>query len=159
MASKSWLTQRFQRLVGAIMPKVTSALQDKRESHQLDLATAENHLIRKELIDVYKNTLINRIENEVSGYGRRTTRSCHVSNSQEQSLSYPSRLGGDQYILEACADFFNQYFQPHVPVLPDHIVTGPGLTACISALLCAICDPGDVVFIPGSYWSRSIKLN
>lgn len=66
MASQSWLTQRFQGLVDALMPKVTAALQDKQESHRLDLATAENHLIRKELIGIYKTTLADGLESEVS---------------------------------------------------------------------------------------------
>jgi hypothetical protein len=66
MSSQSWLTQRFQKLVKALMPNLKAGLEEKTEPHRLDLATAENHLIRKELIHVYKTALIDRLNSDVS---------------------------------------------------------------------------------------------
>jgi aspartate/methionine/tyrosine aminotransferase len=63
-------------------------------------------------------------------------------------------------LIEALASFFNQYFNPHVPVLPAHIAVAPGAAASLDALLYNICDPGEGVLVPGPYWSmRSIPLH
>ena len=48
------------------MPNLKAGLEEKTEPHRLDLATAENHLIRKELIHVYKTALIDRLNSDVS---------------------------------------------------------------------------------------------
>lgn len=75
-----------------------------------------------------------------------------------QDLSYPQGFGGDPELLEALAAFFNRYFSPHVPVESAHVVAGPGATSCLSALLFGICNAGEAVIIPGSYWSENLLL-
>lgn len=70
-----------------------------------------------------------------------------------QHFSYPRGFSGDPDLLGAYAYFFNKYFNPHVPVLPSHLSTAPGATACIDALLYNICEVGDGVLIPGPYWN------
>ncbi|KAL4767463.1 PLP-dependent transferase [Aspergillus nidulans var. acristatus] len=107
---------------------------DRDKSASIDLATAENYLIRHELIEVYRNVL-----------GRRLT---------SEAMSYPSGLGGEPYLRQALADLFNQYFEPYVAVDKSHVVAGPGATACLTALLSSICGPGDAVIVPGSYWNE-----
>lgn len=68
-------------------------------------------------------------------------------------MSYPSDIGGEPYLLQALAGLFNQYFRPCVVVDESHVVAGPGATACLTSLLSSICDAGDAVIVPGSYWS------
>ncbi|KAL4745002.1 pyridoxal phosphate-dependent transferase [Aspergillus terricola var. indicus] len=106
---------------------------DRDKSELIDLATAENYLIRQELIDIYKNVLDRRLTSE--------------------AMSYPSGLGGEPYLRQALADLFNQYFEPCVAVDKSHVVAGPGATACLTALLSSLCGTGDAVIVPGSYWS------
>ncbi|KAL4741657.1 PLP-dependent transferase [Aspergillus similis] len=106
---------------------------DRDKSASVDLATAENYLIRQELIDIYRDAV-----------GRRLT---------SEAMSYPSGLGGEPYLRQALAGLFNQYFEPCVAVDKSHVVAGPGATACLTALLSSICGTGDAVIVPGSYWS------
>ncbi len=91
-------------------------------------------------------------------YGKQSSRLRHEELTGLQTFSYPSGLGGEPFLLRALANFFNEYFQPHVPVDSSHIVAGPGATACLSALLCGICDLGDAVLVPGTYWSQCIPI-
>lgn len=71
-----------------------------------------------------------------------------------QTFSYSLGFGGETSVLEALASFFNTYFDPSVPVLPQHIVTAPGASSCLDALLYNICDAGDSVLVLGPYWSK-----
>ena len=64
-ASQAWLSSRVRPHVERILPAVTSALGDRDKSELIDLATAENYLIRQELIDIYKNVLDRRLTSEV----------------------------------------------------------------------------------------------
>lgn len=64
MASGSWLTSRFQTLVNVVTPKIATSLLDK--SNKLDLATAENHLIRNEVLEVYRETITDCLSHKVS---------------------------------------------------------------------------------------------
>ncbi|KAL4756578.1 aminotransferase gliI [Aspergillus foveolatus] len=132
-ASQAWLSSRVRPHVERILPAVTSALGDRDKSEFIDLATAENYLIRQELIGIYKNVLDRRLTSE--------------------AMSYPSGLGGEPYLRQALADLFNQYFEPCVAVDKSHVVAGPGATACLTALLSSLCGTGDAVIVPGSYWS------
>jgi aspartate/methionine/tyrosine aminotransferase len=70
-------------------------------------------------------------------------------------LLYPTELGGQRFLLEALAVLFNGHFEPFRAVLPEHAIAGAGATACLTALLTSICDPGDAVLIAGLYWSKS----
>ncbi|KAF4335432.1 1-aminocyclopropane-1-carboxylate synthase 1 [Fusarium beomiforme] len=97
------------------------------------LTTAENWLIRPELQRLYKEAILTHLT--------------------EEHLSYERNFGGDAALLKAASGFFNTYFKPYIPVLPEHIVATPGATSCLDALLFSICDEGDIVLIPAPYWS------
>ncbi|PGH04255.1 hypothetical protein GX51_03600 [Blastomyces parvus] len=98
----------------------------------IDLSTDENWLLREELADICK-----------SG-----------ANSGFHS-HHPSAPGyiGEQAFLGSLANFFNNYFNPCVPVRSHHIVAGSGPTSCLDTLLYKICDPEDGVLVPGPYWN------
>jgi aspartate/methionine/tyrosine aminotransferase len=68
-------------------------------------------------------------------------------------LSYPRGFSGDPDLLEAYANFFNNYFHPHRSVEPSHLAVAPGASGCIDSLLYNICDPGDGILLPGPYWN------
>jgi hypothetical protein len=63
--STAWLSSRVRSNVERMLPGITSALGDRDKSALIDLATAENHLIRQELIDIYKNAVDKRLAPEV----------------------------------------------------------------------------------------------
>jgi aspartate/methionine/tyrosine aminotransferase len=69
-----------------------------------------------------------------------------------QSLSYAEGLGGDPALLTALSSFFNTYFSPSIPVIPDHITAASGAGNCLDALMCGICEPGDMVIVPGPFF-------
>ncbi|OCL14891.1 PLP-dependent transferase [Glonium stellatum] len=129
------LSQRGWANVEAIMPKIGGAVAERmiKNNRNIDLSTAENWLIRPDLINICKDAIAKGL--------------C------ARHLSYPRGFAGDPDLLEAYASFFNRYFKPYNPVVSSHLVTAPGAMAAIDGLLYNICDPGDGVLIPGPYWN------
>ncbi|KAI1778792.1 1-aminocyclopropane-1-carboxylate synthase [Hypoxylon cercidicola] len=133
--SNHGMSKRGWNNVEAIMPKIRGAVAERKITNnaKIDLSTAENWLIRSELIDICKESIVQRLE--------------------PKHLSYPRGFSGEPDLLDACASFFNEYFHPHVPVLPSHLSTAPGASGCIDALLYNICEAGDGILIPSPYWN------
>ena len=74
-------------------------------------------------------------------------------DADKQHFSYPNGFGGHADCVDALTSFFNAYFHPTCPVLPEHVITSTGAASCVDALLYNICDPGDGILIPAPYWS------
>ncbi|KAJ4390994.1 hypothetical protein N0V93_004593 [Gnomoniopsis smithogilvyi] len=131
----SGLSRRGWSNVQSIMPRIKGAVQERslKHSDKIDLSTAENWLIRPELVELCKASVGQLLE--------------------EKHFSYSRGFAGDPDLMEALASFFNKYFSPYIPVLPAHIATAPGATASIDALLYNICEPGDGVLLPSPYWN------
>ncbi|RMZ66210.1 aminotransferase -like [Pyrenophora seminiperda CCB06] len=121
--------------MASIMPKIKGALEQRsmQDNPNIDLSTAENWLIRTELMDLCKSAI--------------------STDLKAVHLSYPRGFAGDPDLLKAYANHFNEYFSPHIPVEPSHLATAPGAAACIDALLYNICEAGDGVLVPGPYWN------
>ena len=67
---------------------------------------------------------------------------CYVS-LLGTDLTYGDELGGSTRLFKALRKFFDRYFSPVTPVLPEHLVIGTGLSTIIDHLSEKICDPGD----------------
>jgi aspartate/methionine/tyrosine aminotransferase len=115
------------------MPKIAAAVTSRSEAKHIDLASAENWLIRPEVIEICKEAIIN--------------------NLNPVDFSYPRAFAGYPEILDAFSAFLNTHFHPKIPVEISHIATAPGAASCIDTLLYNICDPGDGLLVPGPYWS------
>lgn len=127
------MSSRGTSNVAAIMPKITAAVSSRSEGRHIDLASAENWLIRPELIEICKEAIAN--------------------NLKPENLSYPRAFAGFPEVLDAFAAFLNSHFNPKIPVEISHLATAPGAATCIDTLLYNVCDPGDGVLVPGPYWS------
>jgi aspartate/methionine/tyrosine aminotransferase len=129
------LSARGNSNVAAIMPKISAAVTERSQGTKIDLASAENWLLREELIDICKDAI--------------------ASNLHAQDLSYPRAFAGFPEVLSAFAGFLNDHFHPAIPVETSHLATAPGAASCIDTLLYNICDPGDGILVPGPYWSTT----
>ncbi|KAL9084060.1 MAG: hypothetical protein Q9165_008261 [Trypethelium subeluteriae] len=131
----SGLSMRGWSNVGAIMPKIRGAVAERSrlDNPNIDLATAENWLIRDEIINIYKDAIAKDLE--------------------PIHFSYPRAFAGFPEVLDALSRFFNAYFEPSKPVEVSHLATAPGAASCLDTLLYNICDPGEGVLVPGPYWS------
>ncbi|KAJ8069767.1 hypothetical protein OCU04_000185 [Sclerotinia nivalis] len=127
------MSSRGASNVAEIMPKITAAVTARSEGRLIDLASAENWLIRPELIEICKEAIVN--------------------NLKPEDLSYPRAFAGFPEILDSFAAFLNSHFNPKIQVEVSHIATAPGAASCIDALLYNVCDPGDGILVPGPYWS------
>ncbi|KAJ3577056.1 hypothetical protein NPX13_g3504 [Xylaria arbuscula] len=129
------LSARGAANVAAIWPRISRAVEERERPENLviDMGTSENMLIREELIGLYKNAV-------QEGLCRK-------------HLSYPNRFTGDQDLINALAGFFNQYFEPCIPVDKQHIVVAPGVAFALDALLYNICEAGDGILIPAPCWN------
>ncbi|KAL5364141.1 PLP-dependent transferase [Aspergillus floccosus] len=117
------------------MPKISAAVAERTrlDNPNIDLSTAENWLLRDELLDICKDAI--------------------TKNLGGKHFSYPSGFSGDPSMVEAVASFLNTHFHPVQAVKTDQIATAPGAASCLDALLYTICDPGDGVLVPGPYWN------
>lgn len=131
------LSARGWTNVGAIMPKISAALQDRtrKDNTDIDLASAENWLIRPELIEICKSSISEKLS--------------------AQDFSYPRAFAGFPEVLDAFARFLNEYFHPHIPIEVSHLAIAPGAASCLDTLFYNICEPGDAILVPGPYWSPS----
>ncbi|KAF2276638.1 1-aminocyclopropane-1-carboxylate synthase [Westerdykella ornata] len=129
------LSKRGWSNVEAIMPKIKGAVTERmaKTTTNIDLSTAENWLLRPELVEICRNAV--------------------KQNLDEKHFSYPRGFSGDPDLLDAYCAFFNKYFKPYRIVEPSHLATAPGAMAGLDTLLYNICDPGDGVLIPGPYWN------
>ncbi|KAI0139752.1 1-aminocyclopropane-1-carboxylate synthase [Pestalotiopsis sp. NC0098] len=137
LSARSWAN------VEAIMPKIQGQVEQRKikNNTNIDLSTAENHLIRPELMEICKDAISKSLSSSV------------IKPTRPSHFSYPRGFSGDPDLLEAYARFFNNYFSPHVPVLPSHLATAPGAAGCIDALLFNICEAGDGILMPSPYWN------
>lgn len=123
--NNSWFLEQFKRPL---------ARQGSKDVSCIDMATAENWLIRPEILSLLKQNL------------NRTL--------QEKHLSYASGLGGTTELLEAISTFFNVFFSPTLIVRPEHIVTGTGCSAVLDSLINDICDEGDGLLVTAPMWGE-----
>ncbi|ETS77609.1 hypothetical protein PFICI_09671 [Pestalotiopsis fici W106-1] len=129
------LSARGAANVDAVWPRISKAATEREHAEQpcIDLATSENWLIRKELIDFYKKAVQDGLS--------------------DRHLSYQNGLAGDTDLLEALVGFFNSYFRPCIPVTQEHLSTAPGSTFCLDSLLYNTCEAGDGLLILTPCWS------
>lgn len=137
--------------VEGIMPQIRAAVEEREKQHAaqnatvkglqperdepapIDLSTAENWLLRDEMLQLCRQKVANHLEG--------------------QHLSYPGGLAGDPDLLTSLAEFFNDHFKPHIPVLEHHLAVAPGAAGCLDALIYNICDAGDGILIPAPCWN------
>lgn len=98
----------------------------------VDMMTAENWLCRDELVTIYRESV------------QRVLAAHH--------LSYAPGFGGDPALLLAAARFYNGFFKPTSPVLPEHIVAGAGCSSLLASLMHDLCGPGEGVLVEVPYW-------
>ncbi|KAL7942001.1 PLP-dependent transferase [Trichoderma barbatum] len=119
----AWFLEQFKRPL---------ARQGSKNISNIDMATAENWLIRSEILPILK-------------------RNCNDALNEEH-LSYANGLGGTSELLESLSTFFNRFFSPKIPVQPEHIITGTGCSAVLDTLINDICDEGDGILVTAPMW-------
>ncbi|KAL7905942.1 PLP-dependent transferase [Trichoderma velutinum] len=119
----AWFREQFKRPL---------ARQGSKNISIIDMATAENWLIRPEILSILK-------------------RNC-TQGLKEGHLSYANGLGGAPELLESLSTFFNHFFSPIVPIRPEHIVTGTGCSTVLDTLIHDICDVGDGLLVTAPMW-------
>jgi gliotoxin/aspirochlorine biosynthesis aminotransferase len=119
----AWFLEQFKRPLGR---------QGSKSASNIDLATAENWLLRPEILPLLKKNI--------------------QSDLTTEHLSYSSGLGGSSELLGAVSAFYNHFFSPKVPVRPEHVVTGAGCSAVLDTLIHDICDEGDGLLVATPMW-------
>ncbi|KAF2128308.1 PLP-dependent transferase [Dothidotthia symphoricarpi CBS 119687] len=128
------LSSRMQKPVSAILPKIAATISERTSTTpKIDLATAENWLLRPEILDICKEAV--------------------QSSLTLAHLSYPAGFGGDPKLQATLATFFNKYFNPVSEVRTQDIAVTPGASNCLDSLLFSICEVGDSILVVAPYWS------
>jgi len=150
------LSQRGEKNVAVIMPKISSAVTERttQKNTKIDLSTAENWLIRPEVVNLCKEAIDTKFNAKVirNVCLKPDNLMQHANNIQH--FSYQSGFAGDSDVIDAFASFFNNHFKPHTLVESSQIATATGAAGCLDAVLYNICDPGDGVLVPTPYWSK-----
>ncbi|KAK0617476.1 pyridoxal phosphate-dependent transferase [Immersiella caudata] len=131
MGEANQLSSRMRDTIVSIAANIDKTMANRVSC--IDLATAENWLIRPELQEIYQAAI--------------------SSGISSKNLSYPDSLAGDLELRESLALLFTRYFSPHRPVQASQVVATPGATHCLDALLTTICNEGDSILVPVPYWS------
>ncbi|RYP29375.1 hypothetical protein DL767_006761 [Monosporascus sp. MG133] len=121
--NNAWFLEQFKRPLHR---------QGSKNPSNIDLATAENWLVRPEMLSLLKKN------------GKNDLRAKH--------LSYAGGLGGTTELLASISAFFNHFFSPRIPVRPEHIVTGPGCSSVLDTLINDLCDEGDGLLVIAPMW-------
>jgi aspartate/methionine/tyrosine aminotransferase len=145
----SGLSSRVEGTLKALLP--VAAPPYRHNSTTVDLSTAQNEVIRPELLQFFKSTVEDQVTSEVSF----PTRIIREETDYDQVFALPAPNGGDPHLRKALASFFNSYFRPIHCVKPEHIVLTAGTTDAIETLIHTICDDGDSVLVPGPSWRKS----
>ncbi|KAF2258874.1 PLP-dependent transferase [Lojkania enalia] len=128
---ESGLSTRMANALHEAQPKIHALSPPKNynPAAAIDLSSAQNEVIRKELLEFFKTTVEDKLTTDAFALG-----------TEEPSLR------------NALASFFNSYFNPIHPVKTEHIVLTSGASSALETLIHAICDDGDSVLVPGPYW-------
>ncbi|KAH7361346.1 pyridoxal phosphate-dependent transferase [Pyrenochaeta sp. MPI-SDFR-AT-0127] len=121
--NNAWFMKQFGRALNR---------QGSKDSSRIDLATAENWLIRPDLLELLR-------------------KNCW-KNLESKHLSYATGLGGAPELLAAVSKFYNCFFAPSIPVEPEHLVVGPGCSSILDTLINDICDDGDGLLVAAPMW-------
>lgn len=132
------LSRRAQKNMSWFLNKYQRQLKNQQADGPpaIDLATAENWLIRDEVLSILK--------------------AAAATDLSPLRLSYASGLGGPKDLLAATSEFFNHFFAPRRTVVPAHLVAGAGCSSILETLLHDICDDGDGILIEGPMWGKSL---
>ncbi|KAF2875213.1 pyridoxal phosphate-dependent transferase [Massariosphaeria phaeospora] len=130
----SGLSTRMESAIDELVSKASATAPTSQygSAGVIDLASAQNEVLRPELLEFFKTTVEERLATKV--------------------FALPSPNGGDGHLREVLASFFNEYFQPIHTVKSEQIVLTAGASDAIENLIHAICDDGDSVIVPGPYW-------
>ncbi|KAJ4371194.1 hypothetical protein N0V83_004410 [Neocucurbitaria cava] len=133
---ESGLSLRAQRTLDELLPGFAAAAPPKQydPTTSIDLSTAQNEVLRPELIELFKSTVNDKI------------------TAQAFALPGLSLNGGHQPLREALASFFNNNLNPIHAVKAEHIVLTAGASDALENAIYAVCDDGDSILIPGPYW-------
>ncbi|KAH7396693.1 pyridoxal phosphate-dependent transferase [Phaeosphaeria sp. MPI-PUGE-AT-0046c] len=132
------LSTRMQSAVEEFAP--TTPPTHSNTANVIDLSTAQNEVLRPELVEFFKSTV------EDKATGNVCTRLLGVV------FALPPGNGGDPQDRAALATFFNTYFNPIHAVKPEHVVLTAGTSDAIERVVHAVCEEGDSVLVPGPMW-------
>lgn len=121
--NNAWFLKQFARPLNR---------QGCKDASRIDLATAENWLIRSNLLELLRENCWGDLESK--------------------HLSYADGMGGPCELLAALARFYNCFFEPRILVEVEHLVVGPGCSAIIDTLINDICDDGDGLLVAAPMW-------
>jgi aspartate/methionine/tyrosine aminotransferase len=135
MAQAAGLSTRGVANVDKILPQISASAEERANpaSPRIDMATAENCLIRDEIISITKAGIQEKLD--------------------RVHLAYPDGFAGDMGLIRALVGFLNSYFSPHIPVEESHISIAPGAATCLNTFLYNVCDPGEGILVPAPYWN------
>jgi aspartate/methionine/tyrosine aminotransferase len=149
----SGLSLRMGRALKELLPAIAAAAPPRQynPTTAIDLSTAQNEVLRPELLEFFKSIIENRVTSEVTSCA---VRKIWDPTNGEQVFALPSPNGGDPQLREALASFFNHYSSPAHTIRPEHIVLTAGASDAIESVIHAVCDDGDSVLVPGPSWRK-----
>ncbi|CAI6337018.1 unnamed protein product [Periconia digitata] len=128
------LSNRVSEDLRVLMPKIAVQVAQRSSKIPLiDMGTAENWLIREEVIQF----CIHSVKETISPEG----------------LSYQRGFTGDPDLIQAFCEFLESYFNPHQELDASCVCTAPGGGAILESFLATTCDVGDGVLVIAPFWS------
>ena len=76
----------------------------------------------------------------------------------EQDLTYGDSWSGSKRLARAVSELFNDHFAPVVPVKPDQLMFGCGVSAVVDQLTSVICDPDEALLTARPFYNGPSKV-
>ncbi|OAL53974.1 PLP-dependent transferase [Pyrenochaeta sp. DS3sAY3a] len=142
MESEDGLSLRVRETLHKVVPGLNAASPSEQRNAvtAIDLSSAENEVLRPELLEFFKSTVEDLLR-------------APTYIQQIFTLPGPSLDGAQLPLRVSLASFFNNYMKPIHAVKPEHIVVTAGASDALESVVHAVCDDGDSVLTPGPYWN------
>ncbi|KAI5925267.1 aminotransferase GliI-like protein [Camillea tinctor] len=127
--------QNVEAYLGRLPPSLIEVVDD---SNWIDLSFAENYIIRKEILEIFRGAVAN--------------------HSTNRDLNWPHGFWGEARLLTALCSLFGAYFAPFRPVENKDIVLTAGAAGALDSLAWSICDPGEGILIPCPYHAGGYEV-
>ncbi|TGO44081.1 hypothetical protein BCON_0613g00020 [Botryotinia convoluta] len=127
--------QNVGTYIGHLPVSLTEVVDD---SNWIDLSFAENYIIRKEALEIFRDAAATKVG--------------------EADLNWPHGFWGEARLLTALSSLFNAYFAPFEPVENQHVVLTAGAAGSLDGLAWSLCDAGEGILVPCPYHAGAYEV-
>jgi hypothetical protein len=134
----------------------TSLTNPLDDNAYIDLSFAENYIIRKEVLEIFRDAATTQVVEKVLPLDAIYSELFYLANLIQKDFNWPPGFWGEARLLTALSSLFNTYFATFERVEKENIVLTARAAGSLDGLAWSICDPGEGMLIPCPYHAGDI---